>query len=398
MGEWTSYRVVDVQHDQALAKIEKLNKRWAKLGLPQIETEFRGEREFIIDPDASHRVIEYRTIYMRVPELPAIDGWQIVGTIHPSSSGEGNIVRRIPGAIADLTAYYNVPFMCDHCGYLRRRNDTFVVQNTETAEMKQVGSTCMGDFLRGGSDPHAIMKMAEELVDIVEFVAKPRPRKEYGKIADDTIHTVPLDFFLAMVNRKIREYRWVSKKEAWESRGRKVATATAAWDAMRSQVEIDSIAPADFGAAREIIDWARATLSADDESEYIHNLAVITTGDFCSYRESGLVASIWAARRNHEKRAKAAPKKEDATGYVGKPKERLQPITMKVTAIKDISGQFTKIIHKMEDGDGNHYAWFASVDPDLEIGKEYEIVGTVKDHREFRGEKETILTRCKVLS
>ena len=41
--------------------------------------------------------------------------------------------------------------------------------------------------------------------------------------------------------------------------------------------------------------------------------------------------------------------------------------------------------------------WMTSSDLDLDEGKEYTIIGTIKDHREYRKDKQTILTRCKIL-
>ena len=35
-------------------------------------------------------------------------------------------------------------------------------------------------------------------------------------------------------------------------------------------------------------------------------------------------------------------------------------------------------------------------DKPIESGKTYTITGTVKEHKEYKGEKETVLTRCKL--
>ena len=40
--------------------------------------------------------------------------------------------------------------------------------------------------------------------------------------------------------------------------------------------------------------------------------------------------------------------------------------------------------------------WMTSTDQDLEEGETYVIQGTVKDLKEFRKDKQTILTRCKI--
>jgi hypothetical protein len=46
----------------------------------------------------------------------------------------------------------------------------------------------------------------------------------------------------------------------------------------------------------------------------------------------------------------------------------------------------------------NILSWFTSSNiSDLEVGKEYWLSATVKEHSEYKGEKQTILTRCKVI-
>jgi hypothetical protein len=58
-------------------------------------------------------------------------------------------------------------------------------------------------------------------------------------------------------------------------------------------------------------------------------------------------------------------------------------------------GQFgDKVLHTFEDGQGNAAVWFSSGRA-LKIGKTYEIKATVKEHGEYNGIKQTVLSRCK---
>lgn len=70
----------------------------------------------------------------------------------------------------------------------------------------------------------------------------------------------------------------------------------------------------------------------------------------------------------------------------------------------------TKYVYTLVDNNGNVYTWFTSnllayrdkEDCDNDVfadpGDVVHIKGTVKDHTEFRGTKQTVLTRCKVLN
>lgn len=56
----------------------------------------------------------------------------------------------------------------------------------------------------------------------------------------------------------------------------------------------------------------------------------------------------------------------------------------------------TNFIYKFADEEGNALVWKTSCPLDLEEGREYEVSGKVKEHSEYKGEKQTALTRCKV--
>jgi hypothetical protein len=43
------------------------------------------------------------------------------------------------------------------------------------------------------------------------------------------------------------------------------------------------------------------------------------------------------------------------------------------------------------------FSWFSTNNVDLEEGGTYKLKATIKDHKEWNGRKETILTRAKVM-
>lgn len=56
----------------------------------------------------------------------------------------------------------------------------------------------------------------------------------------------------------------------------------------------------------------------------------------------------------------------------------------------------TNHIFKFADNDGNTIVWKTSSWQNIEEGKTYEIKGKVKEHSEYKGDKQTVLTRCKI--
>jgi hypothetical protein len=59
-------------------------------------------------------------------------------------------------------------------------------------------------------------------------------------------------------------------------------------------------------------------------------------------------------------------------------------------------GEYTKHMIKFEDENGNILVWFTTTNPQKEIGSTITVTGTVKRHSEYKGTKQTELTRCKL--
>lgn len=53
-------------------------------------------------------------------------------------------------------------------------------------------------------------------------------------------------------------------------------------------------------------------------------------------------------------------------------------------------------VYKFEDENGNALIWNTGSYQDFEEGKSYTLSASVKEHKEYRGTKQTALTRCKV--
>lgn len=103
--------------------------------------------------------------------------------------------------------------------------------------------------------------------------------------------------------------------------------------------------------------------------------------------------------------ASKLPKPEVVSEYVGENGKRLE---LMVTLEEEHSwevpsysgyGMTTKVFYKFRDGDGNILVWTTTgygVSSDIHRGDKIILRGTVKGHSEYRGEKQTELTRCKV--
>ena len=119
---------------------------------------------------------------------------------------------------------------------------------------------------------------------------------------------------------------------------------------------------------------------------------------------------IWAERKAQweaekaEREAKIKAEKA-ISQYVGEAKERM---TIKVTYVGSPSFEVSSFrgwgtdemyIHTFKDDQGNKLVWKTTSPLDrnaIDEGDVVELTGTVKDHNEYKEEKQTVLTRCKV--
>lgn len=123
-------------------------------------------------------------------------------------------------------------------------------------------------------------------------------------------------------------------------------------------------------------------------------------------REAEIQASVeeFERKQAEEKaRLKARLEAQKAISqYVGEIGERLE---VRATYLfsgwweqRSFSGYGTETMycHNFKDADGNVLVWKTTSSLGLDDETEVTIKGTVKAHSEYKGEKQTVLTRCKV--
>lgn len=100
---------------------------------------------------------------------------------------------------------------------------------------------------------------------------------------------------------------------------------------------------------------------------------------------------------------------EHTSEYQGQVKERLKGLELTVTFETTYETHFsfygeTRYLYVMEDKDGNIFTWTASSMAGtskgewipVHKGNKVILDGTVKEHKEYKGDKQTVLTRCTV--
>lgn len=82
--------------------------------------------------------------------------------------------------------------------------------------------------------------------------------------------------------------------------------------------------------------------------------------------------------------------------FIGNIKDRIEVIVTIKRAIEVYGTYGSSIMHLMEDENKNVFIWTTAAKA-LTVDEVYHLRGTVKDHKEYKGVKQTILTRCSIM-
>jgi hypothetical protein len=365
--------------------ILKLNKRAAKLSLPEITLTWG--KAFLQSQQVKGLKVDVLVIPVDVtgPLSVSYEGWKFLATLQHLPTGE-NIIRTITdsGWIVP-SVYHTSGSQCEHCQVNRYRKDTYLVVREDDGKTFQVGSSCIKDFL-GGNSPDDLLKRAALVAELMDFMSN----SSHGGIGSNNEGLYHIQTFLEHTVACIREYGWVSKSEAKTS-GEK-ATAACVLDNL--EMQYINLSLDDKEKAQQALEWTENLSDEDCEfSDYLHNIRAIARAGIVGLRTMGFAASIISAYDKDV--AKRQPKL--ISSHVGHIKMREEfDLTLKdMYHGHSTYGGFTK--YTFHDDYGNVFIWTSSViQNDLELNNKYKIIGTVKAHTEFKGIKQTEINRCKI--
>lgn len=426
------YRVPDVNLDALTERIAKLNKKAVKLATGEITVEITDERDEVKrrvdDPfeggPARYEIIDFLYIVL-AGATPQVEGYIFVATLdHEASEGhESNDVgiRRVPtlewryGAetaaaveALSLTSYGQADNICDHCGYKRARNQTYLVYEVETGALKQIGSTCLKDYT-GAHNPERIAQWAEYLAALDADLTV--GGDDEGSGLGTGRAAILTQEFLAHVAACIREYGWQSRwDKSYGQPERRHGTADSAQDNIRDYGKNDrkgnpifvEVTDEDREIGRLTLEWLRDDVAErEDLDEFLHNLVTYSRSNYVPAKGDGYLAySVVARKREIEEEVEREVKAKVASTseYIGEIGDRLEVI-LEVTFTRDFPGDYgVRYLTKGFTPEGNAITWWAN--RELEVGETYIGKATIKklDVDSYAADaKTTVITnyRCK---
>lgn len=333
-----------------------------------------------------------RFVQVEASGIAKVEGWEFVATIEHVKPM--NVIRSFRPEYEVPEKYYTSDPVCEHCNSKRNRKDTYLIRSTKNGEFKQVGKSCLKDFTNGlsaeavaqyiswfdeliKSEPcygghcrpyyrvDEVMQLAVESVNLYGYQRSTNPNDD-GYTDNQSTKSVVIDMLLGG--------RWAKKHE---DKGFNVNREGNKEKAEAVLAFVDSMSM-DLG--------------------YVSNLKAICAKKYCEGRDLGIAVSAVACYdREMEYQERRAKAQESAakSSWVGSVGER---ITLNEVSVKLMTSWETMYgytyLYQLKDLAGNVYIWKTGKALSCDTAT---IKGTIKGHDEYKGTKQTELTRCTIL-
>lgn len=331
------------------------------------------------------------------------EDWRFVATVDHHETG--NVIRQFDTKLEVPNYYRTSKCICEHCNSARKRKETHIIYNETTQEFKQVGKSCLTEYTRG---------LSAELVTsyIAMFDTLIEGQAPYTGIRP--VHYYPIEVILAYAHQCVKHFGYWKTDADRSTRSRCMSyylLLEQGWTPTKyveEQLRKELAAVPSFNVAdeetKEFVEGAlNFARTSTDSSSYMHNMRTICASDLVKWADLGILISLVptyfkqleteAEKKAREERAAAEGEKSEYVGAIG---ERIEftPVSVECVYSTDTIYGYSWL-YKFIDKKDNVYMWWSSsgVDQDKEITS---IKGTVKSHEEYKGVKQTFLTRCKV--
>lgn len=397
------YAIPECNMESLEKKLTRIKNKCRKYGC-----EFKYERvgehfedkeiEYEEDGKTKKAKVAVKFIDIEVEGKAEVNGWQFAASLEYTS--KGNIINSI-GNVEIPSRYYTCAPWCEHCKTNRDRKYSYIVYNGE--EFKQVGKACLKDFTGGLS--------AESVAQFESWFKEVEDASEnYGGFWGGPMY-FDTEEFMAIAAETIRIYGYFSRSAKGFSTADRAEYIYRVKHGMRlgafSEFAQDYYYDAldkgfDIEKSRALVKTVRNwVVNNERDDNYFHNLKVACSLDHTG--ATGLLVSAFPTYDRElayldEKRAREEKEREAASksSWMGNVGDRVSFQIADFRVISSWDTQWgTTAVFKLTDADGREATWKTSswLTDDC-IGA--TIKGTVKEQKEYRGIKQTELTRCKL--
>ncbi len=341
----------------------------------------------------------YKFILVEVEGTAKINNWECIAVLEAHNSG--NIIRRINTDIIVPERFQTSNNICEHCNSKRQRNNLYVIHNTDTDEWKQVGGNCLKLYTNGLNMEYVVAfldgittleendgvfasgkKVYYSVRDVLSYAIRIIAKTGYFN-AQSSLPTKSLVSYLLNnpVERaidSINENLMHARYDVRFSYG----------DFVNNHTEV-------YETVEKIMEYYN---SLEDSSEFIHNIHVMLHEGYVHYKNIGFLCYLPEGYAKHIQKEVEKAKRIESKYFGEVGKRYKDKVIQFVNLITSWENQFGyTYIYKITLEDGTILTWKTSNGLYLERNEDFDkITFTVKEHKEYKGEKQTEVTRCKV--
>ncbi|MEG2086114.1 MAG: hypothetical protein RR054_04390 [Clostridia bacterium] len=379
------YKIHESKIEILTAKLKTIQKKCVKNGC---DFEFEIGEPFFETTKELFKEVTRKYYTCKVSGVASVGGYEFLAKLEHLKGG--NIISKFNQEFTIPEKYKTISGICEHCNQKRYRKETFLLRNIKDNSIKQVGKTCLALFLDGIN---------------AEFIASYLQAlnfnfAEYATADDDDEHAKADNYFtvfeiLKLAVAVVKKSGFISKQKAAETGAERTSNIV--------QENIDNNKKYDVNAI-EIINEAKKVFdyicSLKNDYDYNNNLLVITNkniDEMISRQHISILVSAVAMYHKYIAKLEKEAQKLDAInnnffGNVGD-KVTFDSIELKNIANYETAYGFTHIYEII----ANNQIFIWHTQNEFENGTHILKTATIKEHKNYNGINQTILTRCKIL-
>lgn len=275
---------------------------------------------------------------------------------------------------------------CDHCKVKRQRKFTILLYSESESRYVQVGKSCVKDYI--GIDIGNYAAYLSFFDNLDEYIL------ECEKDNSSYKREYEVDEVLSLTLEDVKRYGYISKQKSIDNDVDSTAykvfmMITESKDYYTGDypyIKYDNISITEE-QIQEVKDFY---FNLESDNDYINNIKTILQSKWVNTNNISLVVSAIGTKLRIEKENEE--RKESPSQYVSKIGDKIS-FRSKVECLYSTMSSYGMFrIYKMFQGE-NEIVWKTTkyLDTDLE----YEFVATIKSHEEYKGIKQTEITRAK---
>lgn len=336
-----------------------------------------------------------------VGDLPRCNGHEFLGKIVHTEAG--NMLQLAAHAQSEVIPeeWKTAKPTCDHCHTKRSRKDTFIIKTPE-GKIQRVGRNCLADFLK--VNPAEMVALAA--FEDAWLEASKDDDGEEGGWGSSSGWGPSMWWYLCCCFSAVRRNGFVKSRpdsdEVIPTYSEALGLAMPFRGGGRNADHLKRLWEEGQPTEQDMADAIGAILWLDentDDGNYIHNLKVGLQLRMVQRENMGLVASLPAAYSRAMGIIAAKKARPTDAGHWGEIKGRSSVEVTVLSVIHCEPGPFgANDLIKMVTDAGHELVTFtqsASAPSPRDVGRRFELRGTVKKHSSYQGRAQTELSRCE---